>query len=66
MSTAVVFAGQGAQFLGMGKDLVEAYPECADLFAKADEVLGYALSRMCFEGPIEALTRSDHCQPLIP
>jgi [acyl-carrier-protein] S-malonyltransferase len=62
---AAVFAGQGAQFVGMGKDLCEAYPECRELFEKADEVLGRKLSRICFEGPIEELTRSDNCQPAI-
>ena len=62
---AVVFAGQGAQFVGIGKDLAEAYPECRDLYAKADEVLGFPLSRICFEGPAEALTKSNNCQPAI-
>jgi [acyl-carrier-protein] S-malonyltransferase len=62
---AVVFAGQGAQAVGMGRDLAEAYPECRALFAEADQALGYSLSRICFEGPIEELTRSDRCQPAI-
>lgn len=60
---AVVFAGQGAQFVGMGKDLAEAYPECKALFDQADEALGYSLSKICFEGPAEELTKSNHCQP---
>ncbi len=63
--TAVVFSGQGAQFVGMGKDLVEAFPVCRELYAKADAVLGYRLSSLCFEGPIEELTKSNHCQPAI-
>jgi [acyl-carrier-protein] S-malonyltransferase len=62
---AVVFAGQGAQAVGMGRDLAEASPSCAALFKRADEVLGMSLSKICFEGPIEALTRSDNCQPAI-
>lgn len=62
---AVVFAGQGAQFIGMGKDLSEAYPECRSLFEKADTALGYRLSDLCFEGPGEELTKSNHCQPAI-
>lgn len=62
---AVVFAGQGAQFVGMGKDLAQAHPECGALFARADEVLGYKLSELCFAGPIEELTKSNHCQPAI-
>ena len=60
---AVVFAGQGAQFPGMGKDFAERYPECKELFEKADEVLGYSLSKICFEGPAEELMKSNHCQP---
>ncbi len=63
--TAVVFSGQGAQFAGMGKDLAAAFPVCRDLFAKADAVLGYSLSSLCFEGPLEELTKSNHCQPAI-
>ncbi|MEI6971706.1 MAG: ACP S-malonyltransferase [bacterium] len=63
--TAIVFAGQGAQFVGMGKDLVEAYPECKALYKTADDILGYSLSRICFEGPVEELTKSNNCQPAI-
>lgn len=62
---AIVFAGQGAQFVGMGKDLAAAYPECRALFSKADEVLGFPLSKVCFEGPAEDLTKSNNCQPAI-
>ena len=62
---AVVFAGQGAQFVGMGKDLAAAYPECADLFARASAVLGYDLAALCAGGPIEEITKSDKCQPAI-
>lgn len=63
--TALVFAGQGAQFVGMGRDLADAYPECMELYRRADDALGYALSRICFEGPEEELTKSNHCQPAI-
>lgn len=62
---ALVFSGQGAQSVGMGKDLVEAYPFCRELYEKADEVLGYSISKICFEGPEEELTKSNHCQPAI-
>ncbi len=62
---AIVFAGQGAQAIGMGKDFAEKYPECRAIFAKADEVLGYQLSKICFEGPAEDLTKTVHCQPAI-
>ena len=61
--TAVVCAGQGAQFSGMGRDLAEKYSECADLFKRADDILGFELSRICFEGPDEELTKTRYCQP---
>jgi len=64
-SKALLFAGQGAQFVGMGEDLAEAYPESRALFDKADEVLGYKLSSMCFLGPAGELTKSNRCQPAI-
>ncbi len=60
---AILFAGQGAQFVGMGKDLADAYPACQALFDKADEVLGYSISDICFNGPAEELTKTNHCQP---
>ena len=63
--TCVVFAGQGAQFTGMGKDLAEAHPQCRALYESADRILGYSLSRLCFEGPDAELTRTDRCQPAI-
>ena len=62
---AIVFAGQGAQAVGMGKDFADKYPECRALFARADNVLGYKLSKVCFEGPAEELTKTVHCQPAI-
>jgi [acyl-carrier-protein] S-malonyltransferase len=62
---ALLFPGQGSQSVGMGKDLVEAYPEAARAFAEADEVLGFGLSRLCFEGPAEELTETRNAQPAI-
>ena len=62
---AIIFSGQGAQFVGMGKDLADAFPACKALYEKADSVLGYELSKICFEGPAEELTKSNHCQPAI-
>jgi [acyl-carrier-protein] S-malonyltransferase len=62
---AIIFSGQGAQFVGMGKDLADAFPACKALYDKADEVLGYELSKICFEGPAEELTKSNHAQPAI-
>ena len=65
MDRAIVFAGQGAQSVGMGKDLADAYGPCRELYERADDVLGYSLSKLCFEGPVEDLTKSNHCQPAI-
>ena len=62
---AALFAGQGAQAVGMGKDLAEAFPECRALFDEADDILGYRLSEVVFEGPEERLTKTDVCQPAI-
>ena len=59
-----VFAGQGAQFVGMGKDLA-ADPAIAACYDRANAVLGFDLKQICFEGPAESLTRSDYCQPAI-
>ena len=63
--TALLFAGQGAQAVGMGKDLADAYPDVADLFQRADAILEYDLSRIMFEGPDEELTKTVNCQPAL-
>ncbi len=60
-----LFAGQGAQYVGMGKDLYESFPESKAVFDKADEVLGFSLSGLCFEGPQEELVQTRNCQPAI-
>jgi len=66
MAKAVVlFSGQGAQKVGMGKDLVEAFPVAKALFDKADEILDIPLSKVMFEGPTEELTRTSYCQPAL-
>lgn len=62
---ALLFPGQGAQAVGMGKDLASAHPECKALFDKAGQVLGYDLAKLCFEGPIEELTKSSVTQPAV-
>jgi len=62
---ACVFPGQGSQAVGMGQPLVAAYPEAADVFAAADEALGFPLSAVMFEGPAETLTLTEHTQPAI-
>lgn len=62
---ACVFPGQGSQSVGMGQPLVAACPEAADVFAAADEALGFPLSAVMFEGPAETLTLTEHTQPAI-
>ncbi|MBK1829132.1 ACP S-malonyltransferase [Verrucomicrobiaceae bacterium R5-34] len=64
-NVVILFSGQGAQKVGMGKDLVDAYPAAKALFAKADEALGYSLSDIMFNGPDDQLTRTAYCQPAL-
>ena len=65
MSDCCIFAGQGAQVPGMGRDFAEADAEAMALFDKANAVLGFDLKKICFEGPAEELTKSNVCQPAI-
>lgn len=65
MSRLLLFPGQGAQAVGMGRDLAEGLDECRALFARAGDVLGFDLLKLCREGPIEELTKSDVAQPAI-
>ncbi len=65
MGDCCVFAGQGAQVPGMGRDFAEGDAELMALFDKANAVLGFDLKRVCFEGPAEELTKSNVCQPAI-
>ena len=65
MSKCCVFAGQGAQVPGMGKDFAEADAEVMGFVDKANAVLGFDLKKICFEGPAEELTKSNICQPAI-
>ena len=60
-----LFAGQGAQKVGMGRDLAEAHPVVAELLAQADAAVGFPLTRCMFEGPMEELTRTSRCQPAL-
>jgi [acyl-carrier-protein] S-malonyltransferase len=61
--TALLFAGQGAQVVGMGKDLSENSPAARAWFERANTVLGYDLSSICFNGPEAELTKTEHAQP---
>jgi [acyl-carrier-protein] S-malonyltransferase len=64
-NVVVLFSGQGAQKVGMGKDLADAYPAVQEMFAKADEALGYSLTDIMFNGPDDELTKTSRCQPAL-
>jgi len=61
----LLFAGQGAQAVGMGRDLAENFPVAADLCAQADEILGRKLTDIMWNGPAETLTATSNCQPAL-
>ena len=64
-SVAFLFPGQGAQYVGMGKEAHDAFPEAASVFAESDEALGFALSQLCFAGDADELRRTENTQPAI-
>ena len=63
--TAVIFPGQGSQVLGMGKDFAERYPIARHTFQEADDILGYDLSRICWNGPATELNQTANTQPAL-
>ncbi len=62
---ALLFAGQGAQSVGMGREVAAEFPIAAELFERADDCLGRKLSEITWTGPIEELTRTANCQPAL-
>jgi len=62
---AFVFPGQGAQYVGMGQEVAENFPAAREIFATADQKLGYSLSGLCFNGPEERLRLTIHTQPAL-
>jgi [acyl-carrier-protein] S-malonyltransferase len=62
---ALLFAGQGAQSVGMGRDLAAHHPAAGDLFLQADEILGRSLSEIAWKGPLDELTKTSNCQPAL-
>src|SRR5262245_17900382 len=65
MKTAFIFPGQGAQYAGMGRELCENHAEARAVFEEADQVLGFSLSSLCFNGPEEDLKITENTQPAI-
>lgn len=65
MKAVILFPGQGAQKVGMAKDLYDTFPEVKEMMDRADEALGFSLTKVMFEGPDEELTRTCYCQPAL-
>lgn len=65
MKTAFIFAGQGAQQVGMGRDIYRAFPAAKRVFDLAEEATGLGIKKLCFDGPADQLARTDVCQPAV-
>ena len=63
MCLALLFPGQGSQHVGMGRSLADAYPEAARVFEEADDVLGFSISKLAWEGPEDHLVLTKNAQP---
>lgn len=65
INCAYIFPGQGAQYVGMGKDLYDNYDIAKETFQQANRAVGFDIAKLCFEGPAEELTKTENCQPAI-
>jgi [acyl-carrier-protein] S-malonyltransferase len=65
MKTALLCSGQGSQYVGMIKDIADKYPKINELVKQADEIVGYPLTNICFEGPAEKLKETRYTQPAL-
>jgi [acyl-carrier-protein] S-malonyltransferase len=63
--TAFLFPGQGSQYVGMGREMADKFPEAGEIFNQLDDVCGRPISRLCFEGPMEELTLTVNLQPAV-
>ena len=63
--TAFVFSGQGSQYIGMGRELIEKYEAAARVYDQAGEVFGESFLQLCFEGELEELSKTLNAQPAI-
>ncbi len=65
VDTALIFPGQGAQYVGMGKDLYDSFPQAKEVFDKAGSILKFDIKKLCFEGPQDELSATNNSQPAI-
>jgi len=65
MAIAFIFPGQGSQYVGMGKTLIESFPTARQIFDEADRALGFSITQLCLEGPADVLQLTENLQPAL-